>query len=176
MVIFGDFLYIVDKNMAHSELWENAGPETCILMQKYWFENWFEFEDGAFTCERRHPASDSSRFLGWWVSSHIQIWGRSARPFPSYSSVKFRDIPPPSPLHAPRDTLTPRSVEVGSVHGRRNVATQERKPFVERTCGCWDISLWKAWLRSADRQAAHTDLSPLFPDKRALPRPLVTIL
>ena len=34
-------------------------------------------------------------------------------------------------------------VDIGSARGRKNVATQERKPFVKRTSGCWDIRLTK---------------------------------
>ena len=33
---------------------------------------------------------------------------------------------------------------VGSIHGRRDVATHQRRPFVNRTRGCKDISSSKA--------------------------------
>ena len=93
-----------------------------------------------------------------WADGYVatyQIWARSAKPFPSYSTVKFHNIPSLCTCHVLHST--PRSVKVWSTHGRRNVATHERKPSVNRTCGCWAITLAKAWPgRPAGRPAGRS--------------------
>ena len=48
----------------------------------------------------------------------------------------------PLTLHVPQ--WLPRWMGVGSIHGRRDVATHQRRPFVNRTRGCRDISSSKA--------------------------------
>ena len=121
---------------------------------------------------RRHPAPDSSRGLGWWVSSHIQIWARSANSFPSYNTECFATFPHSAcAYHALLST--PRSIEVGFTHGRRNGATHDKKPFVKRTCGCWDISLKIKRVTTASRPLIPTYLCYYHRDNRALPRPLI---
>ena len=93
------------------------------------------------------PPLLTSRGLGWWASSHIPIWTRSAEPFPSFSMAIFYDIHSlcSCTYHALHSTL--RSIEIGPTHGRENMATHERKSFVKWKSACWDISLAKAWPR-----------------------------
>ena len=121
---------------------------------------------------RRLPVSDPLKQLDWWVSNHIPNVSTIGWAFPSYSTAWFHDIPSLCTCHALHST--PISVEIGSTHGRKNVATQERKLFAKRTCGCWDINLAKAWRRPAGKPLMLTFLCYYQRDKWALPHPLVT--
>ena len=110
----------------------------------------FKFKDEVCKCARGgFPLLTP---LKGWTDGYLatyQIWAQSAEPFWSFSTVKFHDMPSLCTCHALHST--PIWVGIGSTRGRKNVATQERKPFVKRTCGCWAISLVKAWPRPAGR-------------------------
>ena len=70
----------------------------------------------------------------------------------------FRNIPSLCTPHVLQ--WSPRWVDIGTIHGRRNVATHHRKPLVNRTRGCRDISSSKAspW-RPAGR--SYSDFSTI---------------
>ena len=71
-----------------------------------------------------------------------QILSLSAYPFLSYSlAANFYTHLLPT-CQVPQ--WLPRSMGVGSIHCRRDVATHQRRPFVDRTRSCRDISSSKA--------------------------------
>ena len=89
-------------------------------------------------------------------------------PFPSYALDTFRDTLRRT-CHV-RRSLSGR-VKVIWIHGRRNVASHQRRPHVKRTCGCRDISSSKAsrgrvgWCWAAHTQIFllnHRELASLF--------------
>ena len=73
----------------------------------------------------------------WSLNTH-QIWSLSAYPFLSYSLAANFYTPSLCTCHVPQ--WLPRWMGVGSIHGRRDVATHQRRSFVNRTRGCRDIS------------------------------------
>ena len=101
----------------------------------------------------------------WSLNTH-QTWSQSAKPFLSFSSVANFDT-----LYVARATWLPKWMGVGSIQGRSDAATHQRRPFVNRTHGCRNISSSKA---SWDR-VAHTQFCPLITKElRSVPRaPLV---
>ena len=130
-------------------------------------QTFFKFNDGVCSARSwRRPAPDTSETSENCADGSLatyQIWARSAKQFPSYGTVKSSVIPSLSTCHALHLTL--KSVEVGSAHGRKNVATHKRKPFVKRTCDCWDISLSKPWPRLEGR--SYWLFSDILRDKRS---------
>ena len=83
-----------------------------------------------------------------------QILSPSAHPFLSYSLAANFDNPSLCTCHVPQWLF--RWMGVDCIHGRKNVSTPERKPFVKRICGCWNISLAKAGPRPAGRPAGRS--------------------
>ena len=67
----------------------------------------------------------------------------------------------------------PRWICVGSIHGRRDVATHQRRLFVNRTRGCRDISSSKVSRgRVVSSRAAHIQLFSVIYERTSLPASL----
>ena len=89
-----------------------------------------------------YPTQDlCNMHRGWSLNIH-QILSLSAYPFPSYSLAANFYSPSLCTCHMPQ--WLPRWTGVGSIHGRRDAATHQRRPFVNQTRGCRDISPSKA--------------------------------
>ena len=61
--------------------------------------------------------------------------------------------------HVPRPS--PRCINSSQLWGRRDGATQQRRPQVNRPSGCWDINLSKAFQTGPGR-AANAEIFPIY--------------
>ena len=89
-----------------------------------------------------YPTHDLLTCIASWSLNTHQIWSQSAFSFLIYSLMAKFYTPSLCTCHVPQ--WLPRWMGVGSIHGRRDVATHQRRPFVNQTRGCRDISSSKA--------------------------------
>ena len=89
------------------------------------------------TCRCTLPMTCVICIAAWSLNTQ-QIWSQSAYPFLSYSLAANFYTPSLCTCHVPQ--WLPIWMGVGSIHCRRDVATHQGRPFINRTCGRRDIS------------------------------------
>ena len=100
------------------------------------------------------PAASRSWDTEARSKSTCEISTQSAQPLPRYSRRNICDIPSGSTRHVPQWALP--WFGIGSMHGRRDGDTHQRRPLVNRAYGFRDISLSKAWPRPAGQRAGRS--------------------